>query len=176
MITAANGRPMPVVSRMIIATANSKPSPIRKPCHDMPLLPRAARIHPWTVYRSTAETGRVDDAPRKATFATRDHRMAPAVPPSRSRGHPSSPHRSGGFWGVGFSLPRMLFQLRRFTRADEVVPERRPRIEPRPDAIVSRPLGQGNSNLQLIVPGTEPPLRLADGLLATCGQMMSLLR
>jgi hypothetical protein len=44
MITAANGRPMPVVSPIIIATANSKPNPIRKPCHDMPLLLRAARI------------------------------------------------------------------------------------------------------------------------------------
>lgn len=44
MITTANGRPMPKEPPMIIATVNSKPSPIRKPCLDMPLLLRAARI------------------------------------------------------------------------------------------------------------------------------------
>ncbi len=80
MIPAANGRPMPVVSRMIIATANSKPSPIRKPCHHMPL-PSSRSNHRRPVDRPTAEIGRVDDAPRKATFATRDHRVAPASPP-----------------------------------------------------------------------------------------------
>jgi hypothetical protein len=56
--------------------------------------------------------------------------MAPAVPPSRSRGHPLSPEWDD-LRGVGLSLPGMLFQLRRFTRAKEVVREKRSRSRAR---------------------------------------------